>query len=282
MTKVSVILPVYNGADYLEESIKSIMGQSFSDFELIIVDDCSTDETPVIAQSYTNRANVIYHRNAHNMKLPASLNVGFSFATGEYLTWTSCDNVYLPDAFARMVATLDSDAKIGLVYADMQMINADDEELNYVPAGPAEDLIMRNVVGACFMYRAELAYMVGDYNVDLFLCEDYEFWMRCSLLTKLVPINEKLYLFRTHAKSLSQSHRQEVIAKGIKVQKHYYKYFVDNRVKAARFYAFLRARDIYNPFRHLYFLWVLFYSPLVFIKEIRSIFVTRWRNYAKD
>lgn len=282
MPRISVILPVYNGAEYLDAAIQSVLMQLYTDFELIIIDDCSTDDTPSIAKNYLSNPKVKYFRNEKNLKLPASLNKGFSFASGEYLTWTSCDNLYLPQAFNRMVAALDADPTLGMVYADMQVIDEADKELYYVPAGPATDLIFRNVVGGCFLYRATILHLVGGYTVDLFLCEDYEYWVRIALINKIAPINEKLYLYRTHQKSLSVSHTKEVIAKGIKVQKHYYKYFIDTRTKAARFYAFLRARDIYNPWRQFYIFWVLYYNPVVFLKEIWNILQGRWYRYAQN
>lgn len=282
MPKISVVLPVYNGAEYLDAAIQSVLNQSFTDFELIIIDDCSNDETPNIAYNYISNSNVKYFKNEENIKLPASLNKGFSLASGEYLTWTSCDNVYLPDAFKRMVTVLDADLAIGMVYADIQVIDEKNNELYYVSAGPAEDLIFRNVVGACFLYRAQILDLIGEYSVSLFLCEDYEYWVRIALVKKIVPLNEKLYLYRIHEKSLSRNYTREIIAKGIAVQKNYYKYFIDNRTKAARFYSFLRARDIYNPWRQLYIFYVLFYNPIIFLKEIWNILRGRWYSYAQN
>ena len=93
--KISVVLPVYNGERYLRESLDSILAQTMGDFELIVVDDCSTDATSVILAEYAVRdSRIRIIRNAENQKLPRSLNIGFAEARGEYLTWTSDDNVY--------------------------------------------------------------------------------------------------------------------------------------------------------------------------------------------
>ena len=100
MPKISVVLPVYNGEAYLKDAIKSILNQTFQDFELIIVDDCSTDRTTEIVKRYVDcDSRIILIQNKVNLKLPESLNKGFSHATGDYWTWTSCDNLYMPDAF---------------------------------------------------------------------------------------------------------------------------------------------------------------------------------------
>ena len=279
MPKITVVLPVFNGESYLRDSIESILNQSYKDFELIIVDDCSTDQTPIIAKSYKNsKPNIIYVRNEKNLKLPETLNKGFLLALGEYWTWTSCDNVYLPNAFERLVAEIDSNSEIGLIYSDMEIINELGYVSGYVKAGKADDLILRNVVGACFLYRASIAKQVGIYNKEMFLCEDYEYWLRLSRVTSFKPINECLYRYRNHSKSLSYNHEKEIIAKGIKLQKHYYSLFVSTNKQAAFFYANLRARDIYNPFRQFYLLMVLFFSPSIFFREIIGLVVRRFKK----
>ena len=104
--KVTVIIPTYNSVEFLDSTIASIMNQSigFENIELIIVDDCSNDNTFQITEEYSscdNRIRVIH--NVCNQKLPESLNIGFRQAKGEYLTWTSDDNMYLPDALKIMI-----------------------------------------------------------------------------------------------------------------------------------------------------------------------------------
>ena len=103
MPKVSIVLPTYNGEDYLRESIESVISQTFTDWELIIVNDCSTDSTPKIAEAYAAkdcRIRVIH--NEKNQKLPNSLNIGFESASGDYLTWTSDDNIFHHEALIKM------------------------------------------------------------------------------------------------------------------------------------------------------------------------------------
>lgn len=104
MPKISIILPTYNGQQYIGEAIESIIEQTFQDWELIIVDDCSSDNTLDIIRKYEKqdlRIKVIH--NDVNKKLPASLNIGFKYAKGMYLTWTSDDNMYLPGAYHNFI-----------------------------------------------------------------------------------------------------------------------------------------------------------------------------------
>ena len=283
MPKISVVLPVYNGESYLKASIESVLTQTYKNFELIIVDDCSTDSTASIAKKYAAiHSNVLYIKNEVNLKLPEALNKGFSQASGEYWTWTSCDNLYLPNAFQELLTVHEEDKEVGLVYAAMKNINNNDEVICTIEAGDPQDLILRNVVGACFLYKASIAKSIGMYNKQAFLCEDYEYWLRLSCVASLKPIKECLYLYRFHPDSLSSKNEKRIIEKGIQLQKQYYSFFVSSREKAALFYAALRARDIYNPFRQFYLFKVFYYSPLIFLKEIMGLILRRFKYNEKN
>ncbi len=122
---VSIVMPVFNGEKYLREAVDSVLRQNFADWKLILVNDCSTDATPVIMEEYQakdGRIRIIH--NETNQKLPRSLNIGFDHARGRYFTWTSDDNRYKPQALSEMFSHLEGNADIGLVYADMDYIDS--------------------------------------------------------------------------------------------------------------------------------------------------------------
>ena len=126
MAVVSIVMPVYNGEKYLRQSIASVVNQTFMDWNLIIVDDCSTDASPEIMNEYAkadDRIQVIH--NEVNSKIPASLNNGFEKAAGRYYTWTSDDNIYEQDAIEKMVKYLDEHPDTGLVYSNMRFIDGE-------------------------------------------------------------------------------------------------------------------------------------------------------------
>ena len=101
---ISIVLPIYNGEKYMKQSIDSVINQTYANWELLIVDDGSTDNTAAIAREYAEKDNRIkYYKNPQNMRLPKTLNRGFSLATGDYLTWTSDDNYYYPTALEKNV-----------------------------------------------------------------------------------------------------------------------------------------------------------------------------------
>lgn len=203
---VSIVLPTYNGARFIRQSIDSCLRQSFSDFELIIVNDCSTDNTSAIVQEYARiDSRIVVIDNPENLKLPLSLNAGFSAARGRYFTWTSDDNFYAPEAIATMVKVLDEDPAVGLVYTDYRLV--DDEGVVFGTR------VFRDInkgfnqwlgCGACFLYRREVHETNKGYNPAAFLIEDYEFFVRAftRFQFKYLPISD-LYYYREHQGSLT-------------------------------------------------------------------------------
>lgn len=203
---VSIILPTHNGSRYIRQSIDSCLAQTFTDFELIIVNDASTDGTGAIIEEYAQkdqRIRVIH--NEFNKKLPLSLNTGFEQARGTYHTWTSDDNYYAPGALGTLVGVLTGDARIDLVYTDYYLVDDDDKvfgkrKFNDIYAGFTEWL----GCGACFLYKAEVFTANKGYNPGAFLIEDYDFFMRAFLRFNFYYLSRyDLYYYREHPSSLT-------------------------------------------------------------------------------
>lgn len=211
---ISIVLPCYNGARYLCCAIDSCIGQTFTDWELIIVDDASTDETPLICRDYEARDNRIRSfRHQENRKLPAALNTGFSHVRGEYLTWISDDNLFKPNALREMIAFLHRNPDIAIVYSDYDAIGETGDILRQVKAPSQSALVSCNAVGPSFLYRRKVHEILGGYDESLFLVEDYDFWVRASLRFTMAPLHMSLYLYRHHGNSLT-TQRQSEIAQG--------------------------------------------------------------------
>ncbi len=208
---VSVVLPVYNGARFLKESIDSVISQTYTNWELLILDDCSTDETPLIAKNYAqNDSRIKYFKNETNLKLPGNLNKGFSLANGQYLTWTSDDNIFLPNALERMLSALNDTGK-SFVFASYKTIDENGKETDYWIADNnyKEIIVGSNCVGACFMYTREVYESVGEYDVNLFLVEDFDYWQRILMRYDAVTIPEILYKYRQHDGNLTNTMKRE-------------------------------------------------------------------------
>jgi glycosyltransferase involved in cell wall biosynthesis len=203
---VSIILPIYNGARYLAEAIESCLQQSYPNWELILVDDCSVDATPEIIAGYVARDSRIRSlRHEINKKLPEALNTGHHAARGDYLTWTSDDNRLLPPAIEEMITFLDQRPGVGLVYADSTLIDEEGRYLRDYPALPASKLAYMNAVGPCFLYRRKVYQTVGSYSPGLFLAEDYDYWLRVYRHFEIAHLHRTLYQYRWHDRSLTNT-----------------------------------------------------------------------------
>lgn len=221
--KISIVLPVYNGAEYLAESVESVIAQAYANWELIIVNDCSTDDTLAIAAKYASQdARIKLITNPQNLKLPKTLNAGFEHATGEYFTWTSDDNKYKPDALRVMVENLEKNADAVMVYANYTRIDSNGVETESIKLPDVKHIFAGNVVGACFLYTADAAKKAGLYDADLFLAEDYDYWIRLYKIGKILHIEDDLYYYRLHGKSLTETRKKCVDEQTYKVlDKHF-------------------------------------------------------------
>ncbi len=135
--RVTIGIPVYNGENFLEQAIVSILGQTFTDFELIISDNASSDETEDISRSYeTQDERIRYVRNAHNLGAAKNFNQLVNLAKGEYFKWAAHDDAYGPELLDRCVSVLDTDDSIILCYSLVQVIDERNNFLNNLPAKP--------------------------------------------------------------------------------------------------------------------------------------------------
>lgn len=203
---ISIILPTYNGETYIRESIESCLNQTFSNFELIIVNDCSKDNTASIIEEYASRDERIrVIHNSHNKKLPSSLNVGFEAANGKYFTWTSDDNIYGPEALETMLQNITEDNETDLVYADYTIIDGEGNITGSRQFNNVYDSFFNWLgCGACFLYKAEIHFALNGYNPAAFLIEDYDFFVRAFMKYKFRYLkNPVLYYYREHAASLT-------------------------------------------------------------------------------
>ena len=215
--KVSIVLPVFNGEKYLRDAVESVLSQTLDSWELIIVNDCSTDNTRSIAEGYVavdKRIKLI--NNDKNLKLPRSLNAGFKTASGDYFTWTSDDNILMPDMLEKLSIELDHHKEIGLVYSDMKMIDENGEAILDSCFGNQKKPNVFSGYGASFMYRSDVAKDVGEYDPDMFLAEDYDYWLRMYSKTKIGYISEALYIYRQHSGNLTATKAEQIPRQSLK------------------------------------------------------------------
>lgn len=209
---VSIVLPTFNGERYLRQALDSCLQQSYSNWELIVVDDASSDTTPKILEQYCcadGRIRVVRHQV--NRRLPAALNTGFSHASGEFLTWTSDDNLFRPEALAVMTEALGSQPEIGVVYANFTLIDEVEGLTRQITVGKPEQVAVSNCIGPCFLYRRSVHEALGGYDERMFLAEDYDFWLRAWRQFSFRQLNRDLYLYRNHELSLTNMKRTRIL-----------------------------------------------------------------------
>lgn len=211
--RVSMVMPVHNGARWLADAIDSVLAQDFTDFELILVDDASRDASPAImGEAAARDPRVRLLRLETNVGLPAALNHGFAAARGALHSWTSDDNLLRPQMLTRLVAVLDAQPEAHIVHADFTLIDDEGVELGRSRVGPIERLLYGNNVGACFLYRASVTEALGGYDTKLFGVEDYDFWLRAALQFRFVALHEDLYIYRKHGGSLTSQRATQIQA----------------------------------------------------------------------
>lgn len=202
--RVSVILPVYNGAAYLASAIESVLAQDFEDFELICIDDGSRDQSGAIIRDYAQRdARIRECPNSVNIGLPATLNRGTALARASLHSWTSHDNLMRPRMLSQLVAALDGAPDAAVAYAGYTVIDSEGAPIRYQAPRPMKDRLLGNPVGAAFLYRSEVPSELGGYDETLFGAEDYDFWLRAARQFGFVSVDQDLYLYRRHAASLT-------------------------------------------------------------------------------
>ncbi len=201
--RVSVVLPVYNHGRFLPCAVESLCAQTFTDFELIIVNDGSTDDTRAVLDALTDPRISMIHQE--NRRLPTALNVGFARARGELFTWVSADNYCAPLFLEGLVGALDRYPEAGFAYAAFAWIDAADRMtgIHRDQAVSYRTLLKQNPGLAAFLYRRSAQAEVGEYDPALDGAEDWDMWLRIAERAPAVYVPEVLYYYRLHGDSMS-------------------------------------------------------------------------------
>ncbi|NJM71923.1 MAG: glycosyltransferase [Scytonema sp. RU_4_4] len=213
LPKVSVVMSVYNGDQYLQESIESILNQTFTDFEFIMIDDGSIDNSWEILTEYAKQdQRVKLFKNTENIGLTKSLNKGLKLAQGEYVARQDADDVSLPERFEKQVEFLEQAPEVVLVSCNIDLIDQEGRLLGKQQRACDRDLVSwyllfyNHLAGhSQVMFRQKLVSDLGGYSEDYRYSQDYELWSRLIKVGDIVILSDALLKQRRHEKSISSA-----------------------------------------------------------------------------
>lgn len=206
--KVSVLMPVYNAAPHLREAMDSIFGQTFADFEFLIINDGSTDTSEEIIQSYQD-PRIVYKKNDKNRGLVDTLNRGIDLAQGEYIARMDADDISLPERFARQVAFMDTHPDLGACGTTYQFFG-DSNQIEVRPADYKRAFTLLASTPSLGHPTSMIRKQVLDthairYESTYGYAADYALWVRISQVSRLCSLPEPLLRYRWHSSNMSQT-----------------------------------------------------------------------------
>ena len=218
--KVSIVIPVYNGSDYLKEAIESALNQTYNNIEVVVVNDGSNDEgkTEAIARSYGDRIKYLYKENGG---VASALNLGIKTMTGEYFSWLSHDDVYYPNMTDEQISYLKSiNRKDVIIYSDYELIDENSKTIGVVrlkkisPKKLPTALVKESFINGCTLL-IPLTCLDNElpFKENLKSTQDYDLWFRLSLSHNFVHMDRIVLKSRQHSKQgsrvLGRSHWKE-------------------------------------------------------------------------
>lgn len=209
MPRVSVILPIYNAMSFIANAVESILAQTYQDFELILIDDCSTDGTIEILNKFVDtRIQLI--KNTSNLGLVGSLNKGLTIASGEYIARMDHDDIAMPFRFDRQIKFLDKYPEISILGTGYRLVDASGKlGVAYIPPESHDEVewalsFICPLAHPTVMMRRNVVELAGGYLESASYAEDYDLWERLSHNSRFANIADPLLLLRKHSSNMSK------------------------------------------------------------------------------
>ena len=220
--RASVVMSVYNGEPYLRAAVDSILAQTYTDYEFIIIDDASTDATAAILDGFDD-LRIVRSRNEENIGLTRSLNKGLVIARGEYIARMDADDISLPERLAKQVDFLDTHPEIGVLGTAVRVIDGSGN-LSHIWRLPAKHALIKwrlcfsdSIAHPTVMMRREALEQVRGYDTGFMSAQDYDLWRRLSRVTHLANLQEALLLLRRHETCVTHAHRPKQLENSIRI-----------------------------------------------------------------
>jgi len=217
MPKVSILIPSYNAAHFLPTSLESALSGTYQDFEIIVIDDGSSDNTREVVQSFVDKIpNKIRYFWQENKGLAVARNTGISKAQGEYLALLDADDQWLPCRLEEGVRILDADSSVALVHGNVTNIDINNKEINtpkrrvqFLNGFIFDNIFLRRADISCptALFRRSCCDNAGMFDVNLTRlgCEDRDLWLRIAQKHKIIYIDKVLSYYRVTPESMSRN-----------------------------------------------------------------------------
>lgn len=206
---VTVIIPTYNSAQYLSAAVESVLQQTFKDFELLIIDDGSKDNTSELAKTFSDKVRYIYQENAG---VSEARNHGIKVSKGKYVAFLDADDTWLPTKLEKQIDALRNNSEYKFCFSDFVGVNQNLQPIEMkrgrLVDSAIKDLLLRgNVVGSIctVLCERELFDKVGGFDPKLSQCADWDMWIRIATLTDFLFIDEQLVTYRQHDSNMSRN-----------------------------------------------------------------------------
>ncbi len=223
---ISVILPVYNAAEYLQEAVTSILQQSYSHFELVLINDGSTDNSEKICLAFKD-ARIVYIKNETNLGLIATLNKGISIAKGTYIARMDADDVALPNRFKEQIEVFQRYSDALIVSSDYYSLNGT-KKIKVFNRNLSDEMKASLLFATCFchptvMIKNEFAKLNVWYDATSKHVEDYKLWMDLSFHGKFYNVATPLLLYRSHSQQVSALYNETQLKNSNFLRENYLK-----------------------------------------------------------
>ena len=225
---VSIIIPAYNRADYIDQTIQSVLEQSCSNVELIVIDDGSTDGTYQKIQSYKEKLILLTHDDHVNKGQSAAINLGLSRARGKYIAILDSDDYWAPDILEIQVEYLEKHDEIGMVYSNGCAVDAKGRVIYQIYDSHHIEMSDPNLILLdCYillplssLVRKSVYERVGRFNEDFRAAQDHDMVLRIAEVTKLAYLPKILFYYRRHNESISSTNQRIRWTNGFKILEH--------------------------------------------------------------
>ena len=230
--KVSIQMCTYNRAHYIEKAIQSVLSQSFTNWELLILDDASNDNTEEIVLKYLHDNRIKYFKNETNLGIASNRNKGLHNSTGEYIAVLDSDDYWIDNQkLEKQIDFLDTHKDYAIVGTNMLVINEKGNEIKKSNFKHTDKDIRRKMLlhdqisQSTVLYRKKIALSLGGYDATYSVCDDYDLWLKIGKDNKIMVLQDYTIKYLEHSQGISKEKKLKASIEHLHIINKYKKYY---------------------------------------------------------